>query len=424
MRWSRIAGVLGLLVLLSATPMRAAGPRDQKVPDIPVSGMTDATFAGFDEVMTAYLKSHQVPGGALAVARNDKVIYARGFGYADLEKKETVRPGTLFRIASLSKPITSSAVFQLVERGKLKLDAPVYDVLELKEPDDSKVKFDDRWKRITILQLLQHTGGWNRERTFDPMFHSPEIEKELNVMAPACPDTIVQYMLCRQLDFDPGSQHCYSNFGYCLLGRVIEKVSGQDYETYVRKEVLAPLGIKSMRLGKTLEADRAEGEVKYYTAGKSAAVLGPNLGELVPLPYGAWSHEATAAHGGWLASAEELVRFGMAFDQPGKCKILSEKSVKDMFARPDGAPGRVPGKRNTTYYACGWYVRPVGAQGLINAWHTGSLPGTMTLLVRRCDGLTWVVLFNARDDATGEKLAQEIDSLLHDAADAYLKAVK
>lgn len=418
MRWSRIAGVY--VLLLSTPPLTAAGPHDQKEPDIPASGATGAAFAGFDEVMTSYLKAHQLPGAALAVAHNDKVIYARGFGYADLEKRAAVQPGALFRIASLSKPITAAAVLQLVERNKLKLDASVFDVLELKEPDDPKLKFDDRWKRVTILQLLQHTGGWNRERTFDPMFRSPLIVKELKVVAPANPGDIVQYMLRRPLEFEPGSQYCYSNFGYCLLGRVIEKASGQDYETYVRKEVLAPLGIKAMKLGKSLEADRADGEVKYYTVGQSEAVLGPNLGKLVSLPYGAWCHEATAAHGGWLASAEELVRFGAAFDRPGRCKILSEKSIREMFARPDGAPG----KRNPAYYACGWNVRPAGANGQFNAWHTGSLPGTMTLLVRRCDGLTWVVLFNARDDATGAKLTQEIDSLLHEAADAYVKAVK
>src|SRR5579872_4176757 len=80
MRWSRIAGVY--VLLLSTPPLTAAGPHDQKEPDIPASGATGAAFAGFDEVMTSYLKAHQLPGAALAVAHNDKVIYARGFGYA------------------------------------------------------------------------------------------------------------------------------------------------------------------------------------------------------------------------------------------------------------------------------------------------------------------------------------------------------
>ena len=360
MRWSRIAGVFALSLLCTSL-LPAAEPREKNAePDIPTTGKTDAAFAGFDLVMTSFLKKQQLPGAALAVAQNGKLVYAHGFGYADLEKKEAVQPAALFRIASLSKPITAVAIFQLVERNKLKLDAPVFEVLGLKEPDDPKVKFDARWKHVTILQLMQHTGGWSRERTFDPMFRSPLIVEELKVAAPACPDAIVQYMLRRPLDFDPGSQYAYSNFGYFLLGRVIEKASGEDYETYVRKEVLAPLGIKSMKLGKTLAADRADGEVKYYASGMSEAVLGPNRGELVSLPYGAWNHEAIAAHGGWLASAEELVQFAAAFDRPAKCRILSEKSIKDMFARPEGAAGPNAARQTQCGVLRLWLVRAAG----------------------------------------------------------------
>src|SRR5262249_53134841 len=153
-----------------------------------------------------------------------------------------------------------------------------------------------------------------------------------------------------------------SNFGYCLLGRVIEKVSGQSYESYVRKEVLAPVGVHSMKLGKTLETERARGEVKYYAPGKNLAVLGPQLGKPVPNPYGAWCIEAMDSHGGWIASAEDLVRFASAFDHPGKCKILKEKSIEEMFARPEGLAGHTPqGKPLAAYYAFGWQVRPTNA---------------------------------------------------------------
>jgi N-acyl-D-amino-acid deacylase len=371
--------------------------------------------------MTSFLREQELPGAALAVARDSRLIYSRGFGYADRAAEELVRPGALFRIASISKPLTAVAVLQLVERGRLKLNDRLFEVLQLQQPKGREVRFDPRWKKVTVLHLLQHRGGWDRDKSFDPMFRSPAIVKELEVPPPARPRDIIRYMLRRPLDFDPGAKDVYSNFGYCLLGRVIEKVSGQSYEEYVRKEVLAPLGIHDMRLGATLPEKRAPGEVKYYVrkGATGPAVMGPHLGKPVPLPYGAWCLESMDAHGGWLASAPDLVRFAAAFDHPQRCKILKPKSIETLFARPPGAAGHKPnGKPRDAYYACGWMVRPVGDRGGANTWHAGSLDGTSTLLVRRHDGLTWAVLFNSRNSVKKVEPADAIDPLLHEAADA------
>jgi N-acyl-D-amino-acid deacylase len=414
MRSSFLASALvcgGLLFLCTAA---AEPPKDASAgADLPVTGKAEPDLAGFDRLMTRFLQKRRLPGAALAVAKNGRIVYARGFGYADLEDKTPVEPDSLFRIASISKPLTAVAVLQLVERGKLALDDKVFDVLELKAPRG--VSFDPRWKTVTILELLQHRGGWDREKSFDPMFRSPAICKELDVPPPADPEAIIRYMLRQPLDFDPGERYAYSNFGYCLLGRVVEKISGNGYEDYVKREILAPLGIQKMRLGKTLPADRAEGEVHYYADGARPAVMGPRLGKPVPTPYGAWSLESMDSHGGWIASAPDLVRFAAAFNDPKQCKILSKKNIETMFARPPGAAGEDEhGKPADGYYGCGWWVRPA-ANG-VDAWHTGSLDGTSTLLVRRSDGLTWAVLFNSRQ-AKGEP-ASLIDPLIHDAADA------
>jgi N-acyl-D-amino-acid deacylase len=185
-------------------------------PEAPATGATDANLAGFDKLMTSFIRKHELPGGALAVAKDGRVIYSRGFGYADRDKKEPVQPDALFRIASVSKPLTAAAVLQLVEHKKLKLDDTVFDVLHLDEP--SGVKFDERWHKVTILQLLQHTGGWDRDKSFDPMFHSPAIVKELQIETPADAHAVIRYMLRQPLDCEPGKEYHYSNFGYCLLG--------------------------------------------------------------------------------------------------------------------------------------------------------------------------------------------------------------
>jgi N-acyl-D-amino-acid deacylase len=388
---------------------------------VEATGRVDRRLASFDRLMTDFLNEHELPGAALAVSRNGRLVYSRGFGHADREAKQAVQPEALFRIASISKPLTAVAVLQLAERGRLKLDEPVFPVLKLQEPKGKGIVFDPRWKTVTILHLLQHRGGWDRDQSFDPMFRSPTIVKELNVPPPADPPAIIRYMLRQPLQFDPGSKDVYSNFGYCLLGRVIEKVSGQSYEEYVRKEVLAPLGIHTMRLGATLPEKRARGEVKYYVAnnGTGTAVMGPRLGQPVPSPYGAWCLESMDAHGGWLASAPDLVRFISAFGDPRRCKILKLKSIEIMLARPPGAAGfEADGKPRDAYYACGWMVRPIGNTGRANIWHGGSLDGTSTLLVGRHDGLSWAVLFNSRDSAKKKDPAGTIDSLLHEAADA------
>jgi CubicO group peptidase (beta-lactamase class C family) len=388
---------------------------------IEATGRADSRLESFDRLMRRFLKEHELPGAALAVARNDRLIYQRGYGYADVTSKELVQPESLFRIASISKPITAVAILQLVQRGKLKLVAPVFEVLHLQQPKDAEVRFDPRWKKVTILHLLQHRGGWDRDKSFDPMFRSRAIVEELQAKPPADPQHIIDYMLRRPLDFEPGKRDAYSNFGYCLLGRVVEKVSGQTYEDYVRQHVLAPLGISSMRLGATLPDRRVRSEVKYHVPknDKGKAVMGPHLGELVPSPYGAWCLESMDAHGGWLASAADLVRFAAAFDDPKHCKILNAKSIHTMLARPPGAAGKnEKGRPRDAYYACGWMVRPVGERGQCNMWHSGSLPGTSTLLVRRHDGLVWAVLFNSRHSAKKKEPAAAIDSLLHEAADA------
>ena len=109
------------------------------------------------------------------------------------------------------------------------------------------------------------------------------------------------------------------------------------------------------------------------------------------------------------------MRFGAAFDNPQTCPILKAESVETMFARPRGAAGRgADGKPAPAYYGCGWMVRPVGLRA--NTWHAGALDGASTLLVRRHDGLTWAVLFNARTGSLKDKdLAAEIDPLVHEA---------
>jgi N-acyl-D-amino-acid deacylase len=387
-----------------------------------ITGPAMPKLAAYDELMTAFMREHKPPGAALAVAYHGRLVYARGFGHGDMEDREPVRPRSLFRIASVSKPFTATAVLHLVEQGKLKLDERVLPILRLEPHLEHGARLDPRWHEIRLHHCLQHTAGWDRDKSFDPMSAgtAEQVAKALKVPLPVHPKAIIRYMLGKPLDFTPGTAYAYSNFGYCVLGRVIEAVAKKPYHEFVAERILAPLGIRDMRLGKNLLAERARGEVKYYDSGHRTgrAICGPRLGQQVPLPYGVECIESMDANGGWIASAVDLMRFAVALDDPKKCPILKEESVLSMLAPPPGPLGHGPaGRPKPVYYGCGWEVRPGGRPGKFTKWHTGGLAGTSTLLVCRQDGIDWAVLFNSDAGRDGKAFADLIDPLLHKPAD-------
>ncbi|MCC6125459.1 MAG: beta-lactamase family protein [Pirellulales bacterium] len=377
----------------------------------------------YDELMAAFVREREPPGAALAVTHRGRLVYARGFGFADVEQRESVQPASLFRIASVSKPFTSAAVLHLVENGKLKLDDPVFPILRLEPLLERNAKMDPRWRDITVRHCLQHAGGWDRGKSFDPMGAGTAelVAEAFDVPLPIDHNQIIRYTMGKPLDSDPGTAYAYSNFGYCVLGRVIEAASGKPYREYVAENILAPLGIRRMRLGKNLLADRAPGEVKYYDGRnrRGRAISGPEIGRRAPLPYGVECLETMDANGGWIATAVELVRFAAALDDPEKCPILKKSSIEAMLAPPPGAIGRRRrGGAKPVYYACGWNVQPNPEQPARCAkWHDGLLAGSSTALVCRNDGIDWAVLFNGDADKSGVQFAGAINPLLHKLAD-------
>jgi N-acyl-D-amino-acid deacylase len=388
------------------------------------TGPTNPKLIAYDELMHSFMREHKPPGAALAVTYQGRLVYARGFGLADREKHEPVEPASLFRIASISKPFTASAVLHVVEKRKLNLDDRVFSILKLKPHLDRGAKVDARLHDIRVLQCLQHTAGWDRDKSLDPMGAqaAEQMARTLKVPMPITRRQIIEVEMGKPLDFTPGTRYAYSNFGYCVLGRVIEEVSGKPYYEYVTNQILHPLGIHHMRLGKNLLRDRAPGEVKYYDSknGMGRAVSGPNIGKQGPLPYGVERVEAMDANGGWIASAVDLVRFAVAFDDPKRCPVLDEASIRTMLAPPQGTVGHRPnGKPKESYYGCGWDIRPSGRfPGKFTKFHGGGLSGTSTLLVCRDDGINWAILFNSDATKDGKAFADLIDPLLHKPADA------
>jgi N-acyl-D-amino-acid deacylase len=380
--------------------------------EIPITGAAVPGMGSYDQIIPDLMRKHAIPGGAVAVLRDGKLIYARGFGYADVANGTPVQPDALFRIASVSKPITGVAIMKLVEEGELQLDERVAPLIAHLTPAPGAT-VDPRWEQITIRQLLNHTAGWDRDKPnggFDPMFRPAIAAAAVGAPAPASAETVIRYMKGMPLDFDPGTKFVYSNFGYAILGRVIERLSGMSYEEYVRARVLQPVGANRTRQGWTRMSAALPDEVKYYMPGEPGmgltAPLVPSVfpGEgTVPITYGGYYLEAMDSHGGWVSSTVDLLRFTTGVDgRANRPDILSAELVAEMTSNGAGLCG------GACYYAGGWLVRPT--QGDATWWHGGSLPGTTSTLVRSYHNFSWVAVFNAR--STTGNFDGELDAAL------------
>jgi CubicO group peptidase (beta-lactamase class C family) len=406
-----------LTVLLSCggeptTPLVSPPVTPPAQPEIPITGAAMPGMAPFEKSVHDIMQKYGLPGGAFALVRDGKLIYARGFGYADVEHKTPVQPDALFRIASVSKPLTSAAIMTLVEEGKLTLDDRVAPLIAHLTPAPG-ASVDPRWEQITIRHLLNHSGGWDRAKPiggFDPIDRPLIAAAAVNAPAPASSETLIRYMKGMPLDFNPGEKFAYSNFGFIILGRVIERVSGMSYPEYVRARVLLPVGAKRTQQGRSRMSAALADEVKYYVPG--AALNWPMVpsvfpGEgIVPLNYGGYHLEAGDASGAWVSSTIDLLRFVTGVDgRASPPDIFSPQLVAEMTSN-----GVTVCPEGTCYYAGGWFVRPV--QGGATWWHGGDLPGTKTFLVRSYYNVSWVALFNAGTPVNVPKLDAALWSAL------------
>lgn len=336
-------------------------------------------LSGLDQALQQFIQKQGVVGASVGIVKDGQLVYAKGFGHADLDAQQTVDPHHLFRIGSLSKLITTVAIMKLREEGKLSLDDKVFGESGiLNTPHYQNIKDPRRAHQITVEHLLSHTAGWSKRTYGDPMFIPLKIAEEMQVPAPANLDAIIDFVLSKRVPYAPGTHYDYSNFGFCLLGKVIEAASGETYERYVQNHLLAPLGIYEMRLAKNRPEDRFENEVGYYDL--SPNNIRPSIygtGEVMPTTY-SFNVEALGAAGGWVATPTDLLRFLVAVDGMSNVPdILSNESLLAMIEPATGRP-------------YGWRGASVGGTW----WRTGTLAGTTALMKRFDNGVSWVVLTN------------------------------
>ncbi|MFO1498685.1 MAG: serine hydrolase [Verrucomicrobiota bacterium] len=362
----------------------SAGPATSEVARVMVrawphpTGPSIPELAQLDTNLQNVMLANAVPGASLAVVKDGRLVLSRGYGFADVETRERYEPDSLCRSASIAKIITAATLMNLVEGGKLDLDAPVLPVLALEPPHYPGAAFDSRWTNVTPRKLLNHTGGWNRDTAidplgavgFDPAYWPDRPAQDLGLETRARPIDMVRWMLGKPMQSKPGAAVAYSNFGYILAGTLIEKLAGAPYEEAARKFLLKG-GITRMRVAGDARGDRKPGEAAYYLHPSIEPDWALDQVEPRPfdfeLPY-AWPVSYMAASGGWLISAIDFARFVASIDaDPAYPDILATNTVAMMTGRSSW-----PGLYGGGYLGFGWdSVSPTTGVWLKGGFDTG-----------------------------------------------------
>jgi CubicO group peptidase (beta-lactamase class C family) len=342
-------------------------------------------FDALSAYMVKTLDELKIPGATLCVARRGNIVFRQGFGWSDRDARLAVTPDTVMRIASISKPITGMLILKLFEddlpaaldykvfgRGGLLPDARYY------SPQDERVL------DITLRDLLQHSGGWDSD-VYEPQYDLVAIAKAMGVSAPASSADVIAFMLSKKpLQFKPGTHFSYSNFGYNILGRIIERRTGMDYEAATRKLILQPAGVWWTRIGGDTLAERFTAETMYYDDPRwpndVPSQSGVGAGKAA---YNGFHLRTMDSHGGWVMTSMDLVRFADAIDgRSGAPRLLKPSTIALMETSDTRIAHPAAG--------LSWMLEP-------GAWnHSGALiAGAHSYLVRRSDGVTWAVIYNS-----------------------------
>ncbi|MEQ8715259.1 MAG: serine hydrolase domain-containing protein [Cyclobacteriaceae bacterium] len=345
-----------------------------EISDAPSLEPLDSTFQRF-------VKDWRLVGASVAVMKEGKLVYAKGFGKPERRTDELLQPYHQFRLASVSKLITATAIMKLVDDGKLSLDSKVFGKEGILNSEAYANPYDSRVYDITVEHLLRHLGGWSLLTIGDPMFKPVYIAQELGIKGPPSFDQIASFVLRYRIPYRPGSRYEYSNFGYCLLDRVIETVTNMPYEDYVKYHILLPNDINDMHIGRNMLEERQEGEVVHYDDSRSNVRESfDGSGEMVPTTYGATDIRTLEGAGGWMASSTELLKLISLIDgYADKPDILSHEAILKMV--DTNVPGR----------------SPIGWRKIYDEWtwmRTGTLAGSSAIVMRQDDGFTWAVLVN------------------------------
>jgi CubicO group peptidase (beta-lactamase class C family) len=316
------------------------------------------SIAAIDQGVAVFMSKYNVPGLSIAITLNEQLVYLNSYGKASLEDNQNTTIKSLFRISSLSKPITSAAIMRLLDQGRINLDQNVFGPNGILGTSYGSQPYGPGIANITVRELLHHTeGGWPDDST-DPFGQNLNLSPQ-NIVGWGLDNVPLQ-------DTIPGRSFYYSHFGYVVLGRVIEKITGVPYEQAVQNLILQPSGIADMQIGHNTLAARLPNEVRYYNG------TGVN-------PYVMNISQQDAANG-WVASAADMAKFMVNVDGLSGKTILTKTAINAMTAGSDA----------NSKYACGWEINS------LNWWHDGRLPGTGTTMAitTQLGNFNYIILAN------------------------------
>lgn len=308
-----------------------------------------------DEMAIEFRQQYKVPGLTVAIARDGKIFFSKAFGKSDLENDVNAKPETVFRTASIAKPLTAVAVLQLVEQGKIKLDDPI----QKHCPEFPKTE-----KPLTIRHLLCHLGGVRHykargESAGTKAFYT--IKDSLDLFKDD------------KLKYEPGSKFSYTTYGYSLLGRAIETASGMSYREYLQKNVFDPAGMNASGLDDWFRIipNRTRG---YARLSRTMHQSLPSEVQKMTKPgevYNCQLHDTSMKipGGGLVSTSPDLVRFGMAMLEN---KLIKEETCEQAWTTQKTNEGKA------TRYGLGWNIATDGAK-IIS--HSGGQAGTSTFLI-------------------------------------------
>lgn len=330
-----------------------------------------------DRFIAARMDSFQIPGVSLAILRKGEMIYAKGYGQANLEWNIPTTAQTNYLIGSVTKTFTAAAVLILWEEGRLKLDDPIGRHL---------TGLPDHWKPVTIRQLLNHTGGIPSNQENETAYCQFQFNRDQYTQ-----QNVIQETACLPLEFTPGSRWEYSGRGYFLLGMLIEKISGKTFGAFLQDRIFLPLEMKATRMidHKKIIPNRAAGYMFLNRELENSPPMNPVV---------------EFSDGGLMSTVEDLARWDASFYSE---KILKRSTIEMMWTNAQLNDGtRVPS------YGMGFGLTPY--KGRKRVGHNGSIPGFSSCLSRFTDeDLTVILLTNI----TNPKL--NVGQFANEIADFY-----
>lgn len=352
--------------------------------DSQLQGLTKANY-----LLQSLIEENKVPGLAITVVKEDKTIFQKGYGYADMEKKVLVDPEkTIFRIASVSKPIAATALAHMVADGFIDLDVSFYTYV----PYYPKKKYD-----FTIRQLASHTAGIRGYQGIEYGLNKPYSIKES-----------IEIFAADDLLFEPSSDYLYNSFDWVLISLAMQEVSGIPFEEYVQEKVLSPLGMSNTFAPTTVSSSRVDTGLEDLERFSTPLELTEQITTFysknridfrTAIPV---NNFYKLAGGGYLSTTEDIAKFGQAYLRG---KVLNKEILSQFLSSETTG-------ENKTYYGLGWQVSE-DKMGRPFYGHVGNgVGGYSNFFVYPKEKMVFSIFINCTDPKVQKELDVAIDAII------------